>query len=84
MHFLKKPRNSLKTKKVGMPTSYNFPCITKIWIQICSTHPNVVQAWNHETDIKPNLKELRKAGFLQIAKKIALGEINLEKEAHAT
>ena len=34
-----------------------------------------------ETETKPSLKELRKAGYLQTAKKIALKEINLEKKA---
>jgi len=37
-----------------------------------------------ETAIKPSLKELRKAGYLQIAKKIALREIHLEKKAQTT
>jgi competence protein ComGC len=34
-----------------------------------------------ETEIEPSLEELRKAGYLQTAKKIALKEINLEKKA---
>ena len=37
-----------------------------------------------EADIKPSMRELRKAGYLQIAKKIALREINLEKKAQTT
>jgi len=32
-----------------------------------------------ETEIEQSMKELRKAGYLQTAKKIALKEINLEK-----
>jgi len=37
-----------------------------------------------ETETEPTLKELRKAGYLQTAKKIALREINLEKKAQTT
>jgi len=37
-----------------------------------------------ETEIKPSLKELRKTGYLQIAKKIALREISLKKEVQTT
>jgi len=37
-----------------------------------------------ETEADPSLKELRKAGYLQTAKKIALREINLEKKAQTT
>jgi len=37
-----------------------------------------------ETKTEPTLKELRKAGYLQTAKKIALREINLEKKAQTT
>ncbi|NIO37149.1 hypothetical protein GTO27_05535, partial [Candidatus Bathyarchaeota archaeon] len=37
-----------------------------------------------ETDITPSLKELRKTGYLQTAKKIALKEISLEKKAQRT
>jgi len=33
-----------------------------------------------ETEIEPTLRELRKTGYLQIAKKITLREINLEKK----
>ena len=33
-----------------------------------------------KTDLKPSLKELRKAGYLQIAKKAALREMSLEKK----
>lgn len=37
-----------------------------------------------EIETEPSLKELRKAGYLQTAKKIALREINLEKKAQTT
>jgi len=33
-----------------------------------------------EMEIEPSLKELRKAGYLQIAKKIALKETTLERK----
>jgi len=37
-----------------------------------------------KTDIKPSMKELRKAGYLQIAKKAALREMHLEKKTKST
>jgi hypothetical protein len=37
-----------------------------------------------EKDTKPTLKELRKAGYLQTAKKIALREITLERKTETT
>ena len=37
-----------------------------------------------KTDIKPSMKELRKAGYLQIAKKVALREMSLEKKTKST
>jgi len=37
-----------------------------------------------KTDIKPSLKELREAGYLQIAKKAALREMHLEKKTKST
>jgi len=37
-----------------------------------------------EAETEPSLKELRKTGYLQTAKKIALREINLEKKARTT
>ncbi len=37
-----------------------------------------------ETSIEPSIGELRKEGYLQIAKKIALREINLEKKEQET